>query len=268
MKDSKQYSSKIQKLYRSLKRKSSKVDKLYFEEPADAVVYAVLAEHLTEKDTQSAMKRFDDYFVDLNDLRVARAEEVIDLIGKDTPESRAAAAALSTLLGGIFNKYHRMSMDALKKIGKRPAKASLEKMEGVSPFVVDFCMVTSLQGHAIPLTKTMLEYLKENELVYPEATEREVEGFLAKQVSAKNGYEFYVLLREESESKSKKKTRRQTKSTGRKSTTKKKTTTKKRTKTTQKKTARRKTSRKVAKRKSTGTTTKKTKKKKKKKKKK
>jgi hypothetical protein len=45
----------------------------------------------------------------------------------------------------------------------------------------------------------MTEYLKGNELVDPEADEQEIEGFLAKQIPAKNGYEFYSLLRQESE---------------------------------------------------------------------
>jgi hypothetical protein len=60
-------------------------------------------------------------------------------------------------------------------------------------------MLTSLQGHAIPLTKKMIEYLKTNKMVHPEADEQDIEGFLARQVSAENAYEFYVLLRRESE---------------------------------------------------------------------
>jgi hypothetical protein len=45
----------------------------------------------------------------------------------------------------------------------------------------------------------MLEYLRKSELVHPEADEQEIEGFLAKQIAAKDGYEFYWLLRRESE---------------------------------------------------------------------
>jgi hypothetical protein len=123
----------------------------------------------------------------------------------------------------MFNEYHKVSLEPLKKMGKRPAKHVLEKIEGISRFVVDYCMLTSLKGHAIPLTKTMVEYLKNNELVDPDADEEQIGGFLAKQIPAKNGYEFYELLRRESEAKKSVKKKPKT-------TSKKKTKTKKKTK--------------------------------------
>ena len=61
-------------------------------------------------------------------------------------------------------------------------------------------MLTALQGHAVPLTETMATYLKENEVVDPDADVHDIEGFLTRQVAAKNAYEFYGLLRRESES--------------------------------------------------------------------
>jgi hypothetical protein len=70
----------------------------------------------------------------------------------------------------------------------------------------------------------MIEFLKNNELVNPEANEDQIEGFLAKQIPAKNGYEFYSLLRHESETKKSKKKKSKTAS---KTTTKTKKKTKK-----------------------------------------
>lgn len=200
MKNSREYSKKVQRLYRSLKRKFPKVEKVVYDEPADALVYAVISENLSEAAVQSAMKRFADYFVDLNDLRVSQPKEVIEILGDSTPVTRAIASTLTRVLKVIFDDYHRVSLDALRKIGKRPARGVLEKMDGVSRFVVDYCMLTSLRGHAIPLTQTMIEYLRSNKLVHPNADHEEIEGFLAKQTPAENAYEFYALLRRESES--------------------------------------------------------------------
>lgn len=187
-------------LHRSLSRKYPKVQKVIHDEPTDAIVYAIISAELSEKATDSAIKKFGDYFVDLNDLRVSRTEEIVEMLGEDTPVTRNIALTITSVLRAIFNEYHKVSLEALKKIGKRPARQILEKMEGTSRFVVDYCMLTSLQGHAIPLTKGMIEYLASKELVYPEANEQQIGGFLAKQISADNGYEFYALLRRESES--------------------------------------------------------------------
>jgi len=199
MKNSKEYSKRVHKLYRSLKRKYPNVQRVVYDEPVDALVYAIISERMSEPATQSVIKRFSDYFVDWNDLRISRAEEIVEVLGSDTSAAKDIALALTTALRSVFNKYNMISLKALCKMSKRPARAVLEKMDGTSRFVVDYCMLTSLQGHAIPLTKKMIEYLRSNELVHAEADEREIEGFLARQISAENAYEFYSLLRCKSE---------------------------------------------------------------------
>lgn len=209
MKNSKDYIKKIRKLHRSLNRKFPKVQKVIYDEPLDAIVYAIISAELSEKATESAIKRFSDYFFNLNELRVSRTEEIVEILGEDTPVTSTIASTITTVLMAVFNQYHKVSLQTLRKLGKRPARQILEKFEGTDRFIVDYCMLTSLQGHAIPLTKAMVEYLKSKELVYLEADAQQIAGFLAKQISAKNGYEFYALLRKESEArKTKKKTKK------------------------------------------------------------
>ncbi|MDT8301508.1 MAG: hypothetical protein RQ760_08490 [Sedimentisphaerales bacterium] len=228
MKNSKDYSKKIQKLHSSLSRKYPKIQKVTHDDPTDAIVYGIICSRLDEKTTESAIKRFSEYFIDLNDLRVSRIEEIVEMLGEDTPVAREVASTITTVLRAIFNEYHKVSLEGLKKAGKRPARQILEKLEGTNRFVIDYCMLTSLQGHAIPLTEGMIEYLKDKGLVYPEANEQEIGGFLAKQISAKKGYEFYAVLRHKSEAYSSKKKKAKTAAT--KKTKKKVTRTKKRKK--------------------------------------
>ena len=210
MKDSRDYSKKIKRLYRSLKRKYPKVEKATYEEPAEAVVYAIIGEDMKEKDAKTAIKQFGNYFVDLNDLRVSRPDELVEMLGEDTADTRQAASRVTAALRWVFNAHHKVSLEDLKRIGKRPARSALEKMEGMSRFAVDYCVLTALGGHAIPLTAKMVEYLRSSELVHPEASEEEISGFLTKQITAKNGYEFYSLLRRESESRRRTKTKAKT----------------------------------------------------------
>ena len=199
MKNGKEYSKKVQKLYRSLKRKYPVVQKAIYDEPVDALVYAIISAELSEPAAQSAIKRLADYFADWNDLRISRAEEIVEAIGPEASAARDIASALTTALRAVFSKYNMVSLKALYKMSKRPAKGVLEKIDGTNRFVVDYCMLTSLHGHAIPLTKKMIEYLRSNELVHAGADEREIGGFLARQISAENAYEFYSLLRHQSE---------------------------------------------------------------------
>ncbi|MHC4205108.1 MAG: hypothetical protein ACYSTT_10695 [Planctomycetota bacterium] len=211
MKNSKDYSKKIQQLYRSLSRKYPKVQKVNHEKVIDAIIYAVISAEMSEKQTDSVIRKFTDYFVDWNDLRVSRAEEIVEVLGKDTSATMDIALTITRILNSIFNDYHKISMESLKKIGKRPAKQALEKIDGITRYMVDYCLLTALGGHAIPLTDRMIRYLRNNELVNPNADDQQIGGFLAKQISARNGYEFYALLRHQSESvKDKKKTKAKT----------------------------------------------------------
>jgi endonuclease III len=201
MKNSKEYSKKIQNLFRTLKRKRSKVQQVSYELVTDAVVYSIISEKMSNKTAETAIKRFSEYFVDLNDLRVSRVEEIIEVLGENTTVAKDVASRMIRVLQAIFNDYHKVSLEALKKLGKRPARQVLEKTDGTTNFIVDYCMLTALRGHAIPLTENMIKYLKANDLVDGDADEQQISGFLAKQISAKNGYEFYALLRRESERK-------------------------------------------------------------------
>lgn len=199
MKNSKEYSKKIQSLYRSLKRKYPKVQEITHETVIDAIIYAVISEKMSEHLTGSAIKRFTDYFVDLNDLRVSRVEEITEVLGENAPLTKEIALKITRILQNIFNDYHKVSLEALKKLGKRPARQVLEKIDDTGHFVVDYCMLTSLRGHAIPLTEDMIKYLRSCNLVDESANQQQISGFLSKQISAKNAYEFYALLRRESE---------------------------------------------------------------------
>jgi hypothetical protein len=199
MKDSKKYADQLQKLYRSLKRKGSKVKEVVYEDITESLINAAVLEYMSESVTKAAFKRFGSHFVDFNDMRVSRPEEIVDMLGQDTEEAKKVGANVIRILASIFRKYNNVNLDSLRKVGKRQSRLIIEKFDGISRFCVDYCMLTALQGHSIPLTEAMIKYLRDNELVHPEAQLDDIEGFLTRQISATRAYEFYSLLRREAE---------------------------------------------------------------------
>ena len=195
MKNSSLYAQRIGQIYRMLKRKYGKVEPPVHDEPADAVVAGIVSQGLGLKSSKVAVKRLFRHFVDLNDLRVSRPEEITEVLGGDSPEARQTAAAITKALGLIFDKYNTVSLQCLKKGGKKAARDSLQKIDDLNGFVIDYCMVTSLKAHAVPLTGDMLQFMRSNELVDPEAEDAEIENFMARQVTSAHAYEFYELMR-------------------------------------------------------------------------
>jgi len=199
MKNSKKYAKKIVELYRSLRQKQPKVRPANFDDPLNAVVYAIISENIKLSAAKMISKRLARHFVDLNDLRVSRKEEILDVLGADNAESRKTASTLSTLLNAVFNQYDMVSLADLQQLRKRQAKKDLYALDGTSDFIVNFCFLTTLRGHSIPLTSSMIEYLKANDLVHPDASNSDISGFLERQISSADAYKFYWLLREDSE---------------------------------------------------------------------
>ena len=199
MKDSRDYSGKVQKFYRKLKREYGKVKKPDYSDPVGALVYGIISERTSESWAEGAYKRILGHFVDFNDLRVSRTGEIVEVLGDDTAVTHSISSTLVGALRALFRKYNTVSLDVLDKMSKRPARQVLCKIEGVSRFVVNYSMLMSLQSHAMPLTARMVEYLKSNGLVHPESEEQEIEGFLMRQISASEAHKFYTYLRFESE---------------------------------------------------------------------
>lgn len=237
MKDSKVYAGKIKKLQTALVRAYGKIEPVTYDDPIESLIFAMVSEPLTLRQAQAASKHFADYFIDYNDLRVSRPEEIADIAGVDNKAVRAMAVRLGQVLNHIYDEQHEMTLEFLSKLGKRQAKQALEEFAGITPFTVDYCLLTAFQGHAIPLTAHMVTYLKAEECVHPDATPESIEGFLTKQISAKDNYTFYTHLRAESEATSRSRKLKSKTKTKKRKTTKKKTTKKK---TVKKKTVKKK----------------------------
>ncbi|MHC4292077.1 MAG: hypothetical protein ACYSTR_07685, partial [Planctomycetota bacterium] len=199
MKDSRKYSPKVTKLFKSLKRKSAKHPMPQYDDPIKAVIFALVSEHVTEAVSARMYKRMIRHFVNFNDLRVSRREEILDVFGDSFESADKVAASVTKVLNTVFEKNDKVSLGALTQEGKRQAHKELSEVEGVTPFAVSYCFLTALDGHAIPLNSPMLEYLRDSELVYPTATDAEIAGFLERQIGASDAYDFYMLLRHEAE---------------------------------------------------------------------
>ena len=230
MKESKQYAKQIDKLFRSLKKKHAKVKKVEYEDPVDAIVYAIISEHLVLTKTKAAMKKKDTHFVDLNDIRVSRVEEVAAAIGQGTDTARQTASELIRVLNLIYETQDAISLAEMKETGKKQAKKDIAQLNISGNFVLSYCFLAAIGGHAIPLTSRMIEFLRTSELVHPDATAQDIESFLERQINSANAYEFYYLLRKESES-----GKRSPRKAAKRKTTVKKTATKKKVKKTKKK---------------------------------
>ncbi|MBN1787809.1 MAG: hypothetical protein JW806_05380 [Sedimentisphaerales bacterium] len=199
MKSSSQYIQRLKKLYSILKKGSDKPKKPAYDDPVEAIVFAVLSENSTESGTRSALKKIQSHFVDFNDLRVARTEEIVEVIKSDVTEAEKCAARLTSILNSIFQKYDCLSLEDFMSSRKKAAREILEKLNGMTRFVSNYIMLTIINAHSVPITEKMIEHLKTHKIVDPKLDNEQITAFVERYISAANAYAFYTFLWHDSE---------------------------------------------------------------------
>lgn len=194
MKDSKKYSDNLKKFWKKEKPKPATLLGLEYDNPIEAMVYAVLRERLAFAEAKKVHKKLSKHFVDWNDLRVSRHEEIIDVAGIDDKLAMEIAREMTEVLYSVFNVRDSLELDDIAEEGKRKAQEHLEKLQGITDFVVDYIMLYSFDGHCIPVNERMYEYLKDNNLIYGKEPIAKVSGFLKRQISAAEGKVFFETL--------------------------------------------------------------------------
>jgi len=199
MKKTPQYAQKLKKLFGVLKKGIDKPKKSPYEDLIETMVFASLCQDSTEAAARNALKKIQSHFVDFNDLRVARTEEILEVIGSDMNNAEKSAANTVAMLNAVFQKYDSLISENIAGTGKKGIKEALEKISGLTDFVKNFVYLTFVNIHAVPLTRTMIEYFKKYELVDPQWDDKQIAAFLEKQVSASDALAFYAAIRHDSE---------------------------------------------------------------------
>jgi len=196
MKDSVEYTQRLKKLRRQLKQEGS--DKIKMEEvdPTTALIFACLSEYATEKKARTALNKIKSSFVDYNELRVCRVDEVVEVLGRGFPQAKDVAGRIINLLKQVYNKEDSLDLSFLQEGSKREARNYLEKLKDSTAYVVGRVMLQSIGAHAFPVNQQMINMLRKEEVIHPEATEVEIQGFLERQISVRRVQNTYALLRQ------------------------------------------------------------------------
>jgi len=202
VKDSKEYSKKVASFFKKYRGKTV-LKPFESEDKVDSLVYAVLYEHLKTEDVNAFVTLMRSHFVDWNDLRVSRLEEIVDVLSQSplpVDQKKKVSQQLVTCLNSVFTKYDRISFEDIEELGKRQAYQELETLSAFTPFVINFLMLNFKGSHSLPLNSMMIDYAKKEGLVHPDSTYQEVSSFLERQVPVDDIYNFYLILRQMAES--------------------------------------------------------------------
>ena len=163
-------------------------------DPIEQVILAVLSQEIPTARACKAARQLHHDVVDFNELRVSTPAEVAAGISRHVPRAVQRAKRILSMLNAIYKREYTVSLDSLRGKGVREIKGYLESLDGVTPYVTASVLLWSLGGHAIPVNDPTLEFLKQMNLVDPDATGAEVQAFLERHVSAADAKSFCLDL--------------------------------------------------------------------------
>ena len=121
------------------------------DDPVDLLVHSFLLWETTPVVADRAAKKLKSAFVDLNELRVARTDEIVSVIGVRCPRAEERSSLLRRSLNDIFNREHAVTLANLIQRHKRDAKQYLTSLDGCPQYVSARVLVLGFGAHAAPL---------------------------------------------------------------------------------------------------------------------
>jgi endonuclease III len=186
--------SLLQKVRRALRKKYGKPTMELADGVHEQLLRIVLAEETAVRVVDDVMKRLDETFVDLNELRVSLSSEIADAFG-DIPDAHGKAVRLTKLFNEIFLKHNTMDWGFFQSMGVRELRQYFEKINGGGPELAAAAVMFLSSGHAVPAGSDVRRVLQRLELADAEETVQVVQGFLERAVTRDQGFEIWALLR-------------------------------------------------------------------------
>lgn len=200
MKNAAHYEKRLKKFLANMPKGRSAGKEL---PPIELLIVSVFEENSTRKAGLHALESIRAEYADWNELRVSQPKEIIETIGKDTtPQGREKAESLVKAMDAVFEKSYDLTLETLGKMPKRDLRRYMLDL-GLSPYVSAAMMLQAFGGHAIPVDRDLAYALEIEDVVHPDSTIEEIQGFLERIISQKDARAAHDFFRQHVEKSSK-----------------------------------------------------------------
>jgi len=149
----------------------------------------------TDEQGSNAFDKLMRGSVDVNDLRAMLVKEQVGLIGVRYPLAQDRCTLMRRTLMDIYKREHKVSLERLRNLAKKEAKAYIEGLAGITPFVAARTLLLGLSIHAVPVDQATVDVLAEAEVLSEAGEPVEVAALLSRHVLAEDALEAHAALR-------------------------------------------------------------------------
>lgn len=188
---------KVKKAFAALKNSLGKIPRSTPTDPITQLLMGVFSRNLPETKAKEIVDQLRALVVDYNELRVIPVGEMAEAIENRTADLWRKCEDVSRALNVIFAVEHAVSLDRVKGLPRKDAKAYLDRIPGLEPYTRGRIRLLGFEWHAIPLDEAMWAWCVREELVDPKATLEEAQAFLERQVDEADAPDFVALVRKQ-----------------------------------------------------------------------
>jgi len=163
-------------------------------DPIEQFLFSLLLWETTTAKAQLALRRLLETFVDVNDIRIAMPEEIIESLGPRYPLVDERALRIRAALNDIFRREDHVSLERLRECSKRDARRYLDSIDGAPQFVAARVCLVSLGAHAAPLDGRLHALLSARSVLDANLMVEEAGAQLERRIRAADALDTYLLL--------------------------------------------------------------------------
>lgn len=159
----------------------------------EQMLYACCLQAAMPMAADEAFAKLQQTYFDWNEVRVTTISELAEVMNC-LPRPSETASNLKKTLQAVFETHYSFDLESLKKENIGKSVKQLEKLAGVTPFVLSFVTQNGLNGHSIAISDGSLEVLRIIGVISDdEAHQKKVPG-LERAIPKNRGVEFGSLL--------------------------------------------------------------------------
>jgi endonuclease-3 len=185
----------LTKVHKALKKHYASITPRGEQPLLEALLFACCLENTHAVTAEKVYEVLRTSFYDWNEVRVTTIKELSEVLVQ-LPDPAAAAAHVKNILQTVFESEYSFELESLKKQNIGQAVKHMQKLEGVTPFIVAYATQMALDGHSIPLDRgASLALVVLGAATQAEADSGTVSG-LERAIPKSKGHEFGALLHE------------------------------------------------------------------------
>lgn len=165
-------------------------------EPIAELVFSFLMWNATAKQADTAFGKIMSQVVDLNEMRVSHANEVIEMIGVRYPDANDRVIRMLQSMMEIYEREYDYKMGSLPAKNKREQREYLDTLPGMPAFVAARVALLSFGAHAMPVDDRLLTLLIKAGVFEADTTPADAESWLTRQIKAGDAMGAYLALQE------------------------------------------------------------------------